>query len=62
MADPTTKAELVDLIQAEYGRFQDLLAPLTEQQMTEKGVTGEWSVKDILNEEHGETIRVWLGK
>src|SRR5947209_504513 len=48
MDDPTDKDELLDLIQAAYKRFQELLAPLTEEQMNERGVTGEWSVKDIL--------------
>src|SRR5579863_2571499 len=43
---PADKAELLAMIQAEYDRFEALLASLSEEQMTIPGVNGVWSVKD----------------
>ncbi|HEY4384036.1 MAG TPA: DinB family protein, partial [Ktedonobacteraceae bacterium] len=45
---PANKAELLTHIQAEYDRFEALLASLSEEQMTIPGVNGTWSVKDNL--------------
>ena len=43
-----TKARLLDLIRAERARFEEIIAPLSDSQMTEPNVQGKWSVKDIL--------------
>lgn len=48
MADPTTKAELLAMMQHGQHAFEALLAPLNERQMTMPGVCGDWSIKDIL--------------
>lgn len=48
MADPTTKAELLEMMQHGYTTFEALLAPLSAAQLTEPGVSGDWSIKDIL--------------
>lgn len=32
MADPTTKAELLDAISSSYNAFEKLLSPLTQEQ------------------------------
>jgi hypothetical protein len=45
---PANTAELLTHIQAEYDRFEALLASLSEEQMTIPGVHGTWSVKDTL--------------
>ena len=45
---PANTAELLTHIQAEYDRFEALLASLREEQMTTPGVNGTWSVKDNL--------------
>jgi hypothetical protein len=45
---PANKAALLTHIQAEYDRFETLLASLREEQMTTPGVHGTWSVKDDL--------------
>jgi hypothetical protein len=42
------KAELLARIQTEYSRLQTTLAGLTAEQMLQPGVTGDWSVKDVL--------------
>ncbi len=43
-----TKDELVDKIETEWNNLQAALDGLTEEQMHQPGVVGEWSVKDIL--------------
>lgn len=43
-----SKSKLLELIQDGYRLFKAMLAELSDEQMTEAGVTGEWSVKDIL--------------
>ena len=48
MSDPNNKDELLDRIYEGYRRFQEVVGPLTEQQVIQAGVAGEWSVKDIL--------------
>jgi uncharacterized protein (TIGR03083 family) len=42
------KGKLLEEIQNEYANFSALLASLSDEQMTTKGVNGEWSVKDNL--------------
>lgn len=48
MADPTNKAELLQEMQSSFAAFECLLAPLSEAQLTEPDVHGEWSIKDVL--------------
>lgn len=48
MAGPTTKAELLEMMQRSYTDFEALLAPLSAAQLTAPGVSGDWSIKDIL--------------
>lgn len=43
-----TRDELVEKLEKAWAAFQDSFAGLSEAQMTEPGVTGEWSVKEIL--------------
>jgi hypothetical protein len=46
--EPYNKANLLERIQLEHAKFDALLAQLDEIQMTQPGVVGNWSVKDIL--------------
>lgn len=48
MSTPTNKAELLEMMERGYTAFEALLAPLSEAQLTESGVSGDWSLKDIL--------------
>jgi hypothetical protein len=48
MGDPRTKQEMLELIHSEREALEALLARLREEQLTQLGVVGEWSVKDIL--------------
>lgn len=43
-----TKQQLLDKLENAWADLQASFAGLSEAQMTEPGVTGEWSVKDIL--------------
>ncbi|MGH2507926.1 MAG: ClbS/DfsB family four-helix bundle protein [Ktedonobacteraceae bacterium] len=47
MTDPTTKAELLEMMQQSQTAFEALLAPLNATQMTTP-VSGDWSIKDVL--------------
>ena len=42
------KATLLDNISAGHEMLAKVLAPLNEAQMTAAGVTGDWSIKDVL--------------
>ncbi len=44
-----SKTELFDLIHAERERLEGALEQLSEPQMTEPGIVGQWAVKDILS-------------
>lgn len=46
MADPTTKAELVERVRAMYAALDEATAPILPTQMDVPGVNGAWSVKD----------------
>lgn len=46
MADPTTKAELVERVRAMYAALDEATAPILPAQMDVPGVNGAWSVKD----------------
>lgn len=48
MAKLTSKAELLEESQKEYETLEQLLEPLTAEQLAQPGRIGEWSVKDIL--------------
>jgi hypothetical protein len=43
-----TKAQLLDMIQTARAHWDALLAGIPEAWMTEPGVAGEWSIKDII--------------
>jgi hypothetical protein len=43
-----TKVALLELIRAQHAGLQDLMAGLGDSQITEPGVVGKWSVKDIV--------------
>lgn len=48
MQPPTHKAEILDQIRATHLPLEALLAQLDSGRMSEPGVNGEWSVKDVL--------------
>jgi uncharacterized protein (TIGR03083 family) len=48
MPRPTTKHALLEMMQRERTALEQLLAELSPEQMTESGIVGEWSVKDVL--------------
>src|ERR1700710_201052 len=48
MADPTTKAELIEQIHAHYAALDAATAPILAAQMSVPGVNGAWSVKDTI--------------
>jgi hypothetical protein len=43
-----SKALLLDDLEKEYARFEALLAQVGDARMTEPGVTGHWSIKDVV--------------
>ena len=48
MPRPASKLDLLAAIEKEQGALEMLLETLTPEQMTEPGIVGEWSVKDVL--------------
>ncbi|MDY7079609.1 MAG: ClbS/DfsB family four-helix bundle protein [Chloroflexota bacterium] len=48
MPRPASKLDLLAAIEKERGALEMLLETLTPEQMTEPGIVGEWSVKDVL--------------
>jgi hypothetical protein len=48
MSDQLSKDDILGLIRGDHARLESTLAGLTETQMTQPGVSGTWSVKDIL--------------
>jgi hypothetical protein len=48
MDQPMTKIRLLELLQERRAAWDALLASVPEARMTEPGVTGDWSVKDIV--------------
>ncbi len=48
MATTMDKTRLLDEINREYTALETVLAALNQEQMTTPGVTGDWSIKDIL--------------
>src|SRR5436305_5584588 len=49
MAEPKTKAELIDAIQSEHRTMEALLASLSEAQQTAPILDEGWSIKDSLS-------------
>ncbi len=43
-----TKDDLIHLIETEWANLQSALDGLTEEQMHQPGVVGEWTIKDVL--------------
>ena len=48
MANETSKSELIELLKTERARWEALLAEVGEARMEIAGVTGDWTVKDIV--------------
>jgi|SRR5579872_6474464 len=48
MSEYPGKAALIDNIRASQAKMEQVLAPLSEQQMTTPGVAGAWSIKDVV--------------
>ncbi len=48
MRKPLGKSELLEQIQIEHERLGETLSAFTEPEMLQRGVTEEWSVKDVL--------------
>ncbi len=48
MPRPATKKQLLETIEIEHKALEQVLAGLSPAQMTQSGVVGEWSVKDVL--------------
>jgi len=48
MPRPTTKIQLLETIAVERKALEQLLAELSPSQMSEPGIVGDWSVKDVL--------------
>lgn len=48
MPRPGTKKQLLETIEVEHNALEGLLAGLSAVQITQPGVVGEWSVKDVL--------------
>lgn len=44
----TSKAQLLEDLQHEQAEFEALLAAIGEDHMTQPGVAGEWSIKDVV--------------
>ena len=42
------RAELLDTIRAERGHWDAILTEIDEKRMSEPGIAGAWSVKDIV--------------
>ena len=48
MSEPTNKAELLERMRSGYAAFEELIAPLSAEQLCVPGVGGEWAIKDVL--------------
>jgi hypothetical protein len=48
MSDTTSKAQLLDDLNYEQAYWEALLQDIGEDHMTQPGVAGEWSIKDIV--------------
>ncbi len=63
MPRPHTKALLLSECQEEHDALEEFLDTLTPEQMTQPGIVGEWSVKDVLAHlyEWEQMVLGWLG-
>ena len=59
MADPTSKAELIQAMVSARHQFDSLVNQIPRSKMTLSGASGEWSVKDIVA--HVTSYDRWLG-
>lgn len=48
MVEYISKSQLLEKIRTRHAAFEQLLAPLSESQMTTPGVNGLWSIKDSI--------------
>lgn len=48
MGVDVTKAEIVDALGRAWGRWDELAGQIPRDRMTESGMTGDWSYKDVL--------------
>ncbi len=48
MPRPQSKSELIEAIDREYSQLHTLIANMSASQMTEDGLVGTWSAKDVL--------------
>ena len=48
MSDNVTREQLLAALRAERARWEALLAEVGVERLTEPGVAGDWSVKDVL--------------
>ena len=48
MSETMNKSKLLDAIRSERSQWEALLAQVNEAHMSERGVAGEWSLKDII--------------
>src|SRR5690348_12131236 len=48
MEEPLSKAELLNRLYTEHDRLEQAIGQLTEVQLTQPGIIGTWSVKDML--------------
>ncbi len=48
MSEYTGEAAFIEDLHAKQAALEQVLAPLSEQQMTAPGVAGAWSIKDVL--------------
>jgi hypothetical protein len=48
MQNPQTVQELIDLVNADYNTWQSLTEQIEPEKMLEPGVSGEWSLKDVI--------------
>ncbi len=59
MADPSSKAELIQAMVSARGQFDFVVNQIPRLKMTLSGASGEWSVKDIVA--HVTSYDRWLG-
>jgi hypothetical protein len=48
MQNPQTVQELIDLVNTEHDTWQALIEQIEPEKMLEPGVSGEWSLKDVI--------------
>ena len=56
MTEPRSKAALLELIERERGRWDDMVAEIGENRMLQPGATGDWNFKDVVAHLNGWRI------